>query len=419
MKLKLFATALFVLVATSRVQISSARAQSLPGPDFSGNNPHWLEDPNSQCWVYDGNPSSPQGLGITWSGNCLSHLAEGEGTLSYLINGNLIETDTGLFKRGVELGFDDSKSYDQSGNLSIEDRGNLVNGVLFGQVDEITYMSETKIVGTGEVDTAGNDTPFGSGVFIDAYGRSHSGRWVPGTIAGLPTEIVTTKGNNQWTFVLNDEASSQGQQDTDSSSGSSQDQGNNTPTTQDYVNALQNTLGQTQQNINGQLSQTQAVHNQVQQELALRNAQALAARSQPVAPAPRYTPPPPSVVSAPDQQVASNSAPTAAPADQCVGNFYNSSVYGWFYWKDTCSFPITIAAELRNGTGTEGGVSTVYPESSDSSNGGTGLSPDEVNSGGGFVYAACPQGYIPTDTSTNEVYGNRSSSFYCKQGYVP
>jgi hypothetical protein len=80
----------------------SAPAWSQPAPDvppdFSGNDPHWIQDRVSQCWA--ANPHPQENESIVWSGACESGLVSGPGTLTWIRSGRITGRDEGTFKDG-------------------------------------------------------------------------------------------------------------------------------------------------------------------------------------------------------------------------------------------------------------------------------------------------------------------------------
>ena len=95
-----------VLYAPSVVLLMLAPALALEAtdakPDFSGKDPHWIEDKIVHCWA--GNPHPQDGEQIYWSGACENGLATGEGTLTWLQNGQVTGRDIGTFKGGILSG---------------------------------------------------------------------------------------------------------------------------------------------------------------------------------------------------------------------------------------------------------------------------------------------------------------------------
>ena len=69
-----------------------------PGPDLSGNDPHWIEDTISHCWAANPNPEG--GEIVSWSGACENGLLSGPGTLTWSQNGRITGRDEGTFKDG-------------------------------------------------------------------------------------------------------------------------------------------------------------------------------------------------------------------------------------------------------------------------------------------------------------------------------
>jgi hypothetical protein len=72
-------------------------------PDLSGKDPRWIEDKVAHCWA--GNPHPQPNEAIYWSGACdQNHLVTGEGTLTWLENGQITGRDVGTFKNGIMTG---------------------------------------------------------------------------------------------------------------------------------------------------------------------------------------------------------------------------------------------------------------------------------------------------------------------------
>ena len=71
-------------------------------PDLSGKDPRWIEDKVVHCWA--GNPHPQDGEQIYWSGACENGLISGEGTLTWLQNGQITGRDIGTFKGGMLTG---------------------------------------------------------------------------------------------------------------------------------------------------------------------------------------------------------------------------------------------------------------------------------------------------------------------------
>src|SRR2546423_8899187 len=75
-----------------------AWAQSA-APDLSGRDPHWIKDSAKNCWAADPDPQA--GETVTWSGGaCVGGLVNGQGTLTWYLNGQLFGRDEGSFKNG-------------------------------------------------------------------------------------------------------------------------------------------------------------------------------------------------------------------------------------------------------------------------------------------------------------------------------
>ena len=71
-------------------------------PDLSGRDPHWIKDAAKNCWAADPDPQA--GETVTWTGACLGGLVNGEGTLTWYLNGRLFGRDEGTFKNGEIFG---------------------------------------------------------------------------------------------------------------------------------------------------------------------------------------------------------------------------------------------------------------------------------------------------------------------------
>jgi MORN repeat len=94
-----------LLVVYSGASLAQEDANSIEyqatHPDLSGNNPHWLLDSGSQCWVFDAHPKPHESL--KWSGACKDNLASGNGTLTWLLNGKFNLSIAGTRLLGVLL----------------------------------------------------------------------------------------------------------------------------------------------------------------------------------------------------------------------------------------------------------------------------------------------------------------------------
>lgn len=67
-------------------------------PHLAGDDPHWVQDPVSKCWIFERSPA-PR-LAIRWQGACNSGLATGEGTLTLYRNGMISVQQKGHFDLG-------------------------------------------------------------------------------------------------------------------------------------------------------------------------------------------------------------------------------------------------------------------------------------------------------------------------------
>ena len=71
-------------------------------PDLSGRDPHWIKDSAKNCWAADPDPQA--GETVTWSGACPGGLVNGQGTLTWYLNGRLFGRDEGTFRNGELFG---------------------------------------------------------------------------------------------------------------------------------------------------------------------------------------------------------------------------------------------------------------------------------------------------------------------------
>ena len=95
--------------------------------------------------------------------------------------------------------------------------------------------------------------------------------------------------------------------------------------------------------------------------------------------------------------------------NQCVRQFYDSRMYNWLAYENTCGESITINF-IPNNPGHGGGSMTLSPGRHDR----TGYSRDEVREKEGFELYVCPAGYIAVDE--NDRYVTRVvSRFRCKR----
>ena len=67
-------------------------------PRLTGDDPHWILDASSGCWVFDGYPSARETA--TWSGPCKDKIASGVGTVTWYLAGKRDETRSGPFLLG-------------------------------------------------------------------------------------------------------------------------------------------------------------------------------------------------------------------------------------------------------------------------------------------------------------------------------
>jgi hypothetical protein len=85
-----FASLLALLVLPALAQVAP--------PDLSGRDPHWIKDTAKNCWA--ANPDPETGESVAWTGACAGGLVNGEGTLTWYLNGRLVGRDEGTFRNG-------------------------------------------------------------------------------------------------------------------------------------------------------------------------------------------------------------------------------------------------------------------------------------------------------------------------------
>lgn len=85
------------LLAWAAPAFSQTSAAPEPGID-----PHWIYDPQSQCWA--GDPDPHPGESIVWTGACEGGRLAGQGTLTWYRDGRIEGRDTGTFKDGILSG---------------------------------------------------------------------------------------------------------------------------------------------------------------------------------------------------------------------------------------------------------------------------------------------------------------------------
>lgn len=95
-------TALIALIAIFAAQAAMAADATDFKPDFTGADPHWIEDKVSHCWV--GNPDPQLGETVSWSGACEGGLATGQGVVTWYRNGRLEGRDNGTYRGGILTG---------------------------------------------------------------------------------------------------------------------------------------------------------------------------------------------------------------------------------------------------------------------------------------------------------------------------
>lgn len=105
--------------------------------------PQWLSDPKTGCAAFDIDAEPADGL--VWSGACVDGRANGVGTATYLLQGKLLRSVTGVFDAGAL----------RDGHVAVK------------WADGSTYDGDER---AGRMD--------GSGVFISATGDRFQGSWI-------------------------------------------------------------------------------------------------------------------------------------------------------------------------------------------------------------------------------------------------
>ena len=167
---------------------SPASAQSIPTPDLSGNDPHWLKATNVQCWAYDQSPQANET--INWDGGCEGQLLSGGGTLSwYNANNTLEETDAGTFNGGQLEGADTITRYDSNGIKTNNEESTFINEKANG-LEKVNRFYPSGNVSMTFVGEASNGQLNGEGTAVSFYtdgtiGASYKGIWRNGTLESI------------------------------------------------------------------------------------------------------------------------------------------------------------------------------------------------------------------------------------------
>lgn len=138
MRQRIFVAAFFAFSVVVIILTLPALAQDSSTPDFSGNNPNWVQSTNSQCWAYNYSLGNNDPT-FTWSGNCEGHLISGYGVEQwYTPNTDCAGCNTldwslyGTFSDGVLQGLATLEFYSGGGGQNDTSKyvvGSIVGGV--------------------------------------------------------------------------------------------------------------------------------------------------------------------------------------------------------------------------------------------------------------------------------------------------
>ena len=96
--------------------------------------------------------------------------------------------------------------------------------------------------------------------------------------------------------------------------------------------------------------------------------------------------------------------------NNCVGQFYDPTVYNWLALQNNCQQKITVAFVSRNSGSLVWGSMDLQP----GAKGNTGESKQEIDSQGGILWYVCPYGYVPLDANGNGITTQAVSQYACK-----
>lgn len=97
-------------------------------------------------------------------------------------------------------------------------------------------------------------------------------------------------------------------------------------------------------------------------------------------------------------------APVAA---SCISQFWDPKFYNWLSFRNNCGRAINLTYE--------GGISGETDDLGAGQATNTGWSQAEVTQKGVFSLYVCPAGYLPVDSSTDQVVNRPNQTFTCKQ----
>lgn len=101
----------------------------------------------------------------------------------------------------------------------------------------------------------------------------------------------------------------------------------------------------------------------------------------------------------------------------CVRQFYDTKMYNWLAFENTCSFPIVVHSGFIKPDGAAGtsGLSEIKPGKTAS----TGLSRKEVAGNGQLVIAVCPSGEHAVFGAKESYWSPVAKEWHCKADFGP
>jgi hypothetical protein len=137
----------------------------------------WVTDPHTNCRALDADFDT--GDAIQWQGACIGEMANGQGTLSYLNSGHVLETITGNFGNGALLPGHVSSVWSDGSKFD----GSELNGQFEGAGN---FVSATGDKISGEWKSGALN---GNATVIWKNGDRYDGEWKDGKSDGEGTEI--------------------------------------------------------------------------------------------------------------------------------------------------------------------------------------------------------------------------------------
>lgn len=144
--------------------------------------PHWIRDPITGCSAW--NPAPVAGESVLWTGHCRNGRLDGEGTLTWVLDGDLLNTRTGGWRDGRAVGAGVVRKAD---GVTIE--ADWVDGEVEGFVIARYPDGSPLFVGTWVHGAAQGK---GTAYYLD--GSRYEGEWVQGQRDGHGV-FTTTLGD--------------------------------------------------------------------------------------------------------------------------------------------------------------------------------------------------------------------------------